>query len=86
MIAPGCGRGALPAGALLQIESGSFAALRPKSGKQGRLVDQWRAAHRNSSYMIVISRPYWLPFFSRGQTKVNWTALAAEEPWCGKTG
>ena len=51
---------------------------------QGRFVYEWKPKGKNASYMVVVSRPYWLSFFSSDPKKVSWIAIAAYESSCGK--
>ena len=51
---------------------------------QGRVIYEWKPRQKKVTYMVVVSRPYWLSFFSRDARKVAWTAIAAYEVGCRK--
>jgi hypothetical protein len=67
----------------LHIDLGSVSKLRETRKVQGRFVYHWKPSDRKASYMIVVSRPYWLSFYAQDSTKVAWVALAAFESSCG---
>jgi hypothetical protein len=50
---------------------------------QGHKVYEWKDANSSKSYMVVVSRPYWLSFYSRDPARVAWVAAAAYEASCG---
>jgi hypothetical protein len=37
---------------------------------------------KKESYMIVVSRPYWLSFYSKDTKKVAWVVVGAYESSC----
>jgi hypothetical protein len=49
---------------------------------QGRAVYAWQPKGKRETYMVVVSRPYWLSFYAEDETKVAWIVLAAYEA-CG---
>jgi hypothetical protein len=51
---------------------------------QGRIIYEWKPRRKKVTYMVVVSRPYWLSFYSRDERKVAWAAIAAYEAGCGK--
>ena len=51
---------------------------------QGRIIYEWKPRQMKVSYMIEVSRPFWLSFFSRDPKKVAWAAIAVYEMGCGK--
>ena len=44
---------------------------------QGRLVYQWKPNGQKKWYFVLVSRPYWLSFYSRDVNKVAWVVIAA---------
>ena len=44
---------------------------------QGRFVYQWKPDVETKWYFFVVSRPYWLSFYSRDNNKVAWVVVAA---------
>ena len=56
-----------------------------QTGKwQGRFVYEWRPGGKKVTYMVVVSRPYWLSYFAKDPKRVSWVVLAAYEAGCGR--
>jgi hypothetical protein len=70
--------------ALAKIESPGPLALKEKRRAQGRIVYEWKQPGQQETYMVVVSRPYWLSFYSKDAKKVAWVVVAAYESTCGK--
>lgn len=68
---------------VLQIDERSIQGMKQIRAAQGRLVYEWRPRKRRTSYVIVVSRPYWLSFYSADPRKVAWVAIADWESPCG---
>jgi hypothetical protein len=49
---------------------------------QGRMVYEWHPAGKPETYMVVVSRQYWLSFYAENERKVAWVVLAAYKA-CG---
>ena len=58
--------------------------LTVKKSTSYRRIYEVRVRGSASSYMIVISRPYWLSFYAADPSKVAWVVLAAFEMSCEK--
>lgn len=55
-----------------------------QTGKwQGRFVYEWRPRGKKVTYMVVVSRPYWLSYYAKDPKRVAWVVLAAYESSCG---
>jgi len=67
---------------LTKIDSASLTNMRLTHETQGRKVYEWKAAGKRETYMVVVSRPYWLSFHSHDPKRVAWTAIAAYESSC----
>jgi hypothetical protein len=67
---------------LLKIDEKSIIGMRQTRKAQGRFVYQWRPKSKKASYMIVVSRPYWLSFYAKDAKKVAWVVIAAYESSC----
>jgi hypothetical protein len=66
-------------------DSGSIAELTQKRKGRGRAVYEWKPAeNKQEAYMVVVSRPYWLSFYSRDPARVAWVVIAAYVSSCGK--
>ena len=50
---------------------------------QGRKGYEWKHSGKAATYMVVVSRPYWISFYSRDSKRVAWTVIAAYESSCG---
>lgn len=48
---------------------------------QGHIVYFWKAS-READYMVVVSRPYWLSFYSHDPHHVAWVVVAAYRSSC----
>jgi len=68
---------------LLKIDELSIHGIRQIRAAQGRLVYEWKPSKKHISYVIVVSRPYWLSFYSEDPKKVAWVVIAALELPCG---
>lgn len=66
---------------LAKIDKASLTGMRVTREAQGRKVYEWKAG-KTAAYMIVVSRPYWLSFYSNDQKRVAWVPLAAYESSC----
>lgn len=49
----------------------------------GRHVYTWQPRGDESTYMVVISRPYALSFYAQDSSKVSWIPIAAYKVGCG---
>jgi hypothetical protein len=67
---------------LLGLDSKSVRGIRETRRAQGRVVYRWRGT-KGASYMVVVSRPYWLSFYAKDPQKVAWVVAAAYESSCG---
>lgn len=56
--------------------------LRLSREAQGRMVYTWAPRSKDVSYMVVVSRPYWLSFYAHDANRVAWTAIAAYKSSC----
>ena len=69
---------------LLKIDEQSITGMIQTRKAQGRFVYQWSPKAKQASYMVVVSRPYWLSFYAKDTKKVAWVVIAAYESSCGK--
>ena len=49
---------------------------------RGRITYEWRIADKPETYMVVVSRPYWLSFYAEDEGKIAWVVIAAYKA-CG---
>lgn len=68
----------------LKVDRQSIQGLRETSQAQGRLIYVWTPAGKSASYMVEVSRPYWLSFYSRNPRRVAWVVLASYRTSCGE--
>jgi len=66
------------------VDQKSVIELREKHKAPGRFVYEWSPRKTRKAYMIVVSRPYWLSFYSKDSRKVACVVGAAYESSCGK--
>lgn len=57
--------------------------LKQTRQSQGRFIYEWRPAWKKQSYMIVVSRPYWMSSYAKDPKRVAWIVLGAYESFCG---
>lgn len=69
---------------LVNIDAKSITGLDEKRKAQGRIVYQWRPTRKAETYMVVVSRPYWLSFYAHDPKRVAWVVVAAYVSSCGK--
>lgn len=69
--------------ALINVNQSSI-ELRQTGKLQGRFIYQWRPRGKKVSYMVVVSRPYWLSYHAKDPKRVAWVVLAAYESGCGR--
>jgi hypothetical protein len=69
---------------LLQIDEASITGLKQTDKAQGRLAYEWRPGQKGVSYMVVVSRPYWLTFYSKDPKQTAWIVFAAYKSSCGE--
>lgn len=65
------------------IEQQSISGLRQTRKAQGRAVYVWSPKGNAETYMVVVSRPYWLSFYAHDPTHVAWMVAAAYLSSCG---
>lgn len=58
----------------------SLIRLRQTRRAQGRFVYEWR--RKKTTYMVVVSRPYWLSYYAKDPKRIAWIVLAAYEASC----
>jgi hypothetical protein len=68
----------------LKLEVDSIRGIKQTRAQQGRFVYEWKPDGKKLSYMMVVSRPYWLSFFASDPKKVAWIAVSAYETGCDK--
>lgn len=68
---------------LVEIDRALLKSVRLIREAQGRKVYEWRVAGGTETYMVVVSRPYWLSFYSHDPKRVAWAAVAAYKSSCG---
>jgi hypothetical protein len=70
--------------ALLQVDAGSITHFKRTHEAQGRVTYEWKGhGDTPNSYMVVVSKPYWLSFYAKDPNKVAWVVIAAYESSCG---
>lgn len=69
---------------LLKADPSSIREMRQTRKAQGRFVYEWHPSRKGVSFMIVVSRPYWLSFYSKDPSKVAWVVVGAYELSCGE--
>jgi hypothetical protein len=67
------------------VDESSITGLKQTRKAPGRLVYEWRTPSKKAeTYMVVVSRPYWLSFYARDPKRVAWVVTAAYLSSCGK--
>jgi hypothetical protein len=61
----------------LKVPADSIKTLKTLRTGQGRVVYEWNPTGKKTRYVIVVSRPYWVSFYSRDANKVAWAVVAA---------
>jgi hypothetical protein len=67
---------------LLNLDEASIAGLAETHRTQGQVVYEWHRRTKDTSYMIVVSRPYLLSLYAADVNKVAWVARATYEFSC----
>lgn len=67
---------------LLSVAEDSI-ELKQTRQSQGRFVYEWHPRGKQQSYMIVVSRPYWMSSYAKHPKRVAWVVLGAYESSCG---
>lgn len=60
----------------LQIDAGDISGFGEERSR-GRIVYQWHPADKPETYIVVVSRPYWLSFYVADKRKIAWVIVAA---------
>jgi hypothetical protein len=60
----------------LHIDESAIQGMVEKKS-QGRRVYEWRPTGKPETYMVVVSRPYWLSFYAEDENRVAWIVIAA---------
>jgi len=66
----------------VRIDMSSMKKFELTREAQGRRVYICGPTSKGTSYMVVVSRPYWLYFYAHDASRVAWTAIAAYELSC----
>jgi hypothetical protein len=64
---------------LTGVDKKSIQGIRRTSQSQGRFIYRWKNKETKTSYMVVVSRPYWLSFYAKDAKRVAWVAIATYE-------
>jgi hypothetical protein len=64
------------------VSDASLVTMKKTHDSQNHQVYEWKSRRNRKSYMIVISRPYWLSFYARDSHRIAWVAVAAYESSC----
>lgn len=67
---------------LLKLDAATLDDIRLIRETQGRKVYQWKPVGKPEAYMVVVSRQYWLSFYTHGTGRVAWAPLAVYESSC----
>jgi len=68
----------------VNIEAKAIMGLNQKRKAQGRIVYEWSPTGKAETYMVVVSRPYWLSFYAHDPQRVAWVVVAAYISSCDK--
>lgn len=66
---------------ILFVDQNSISLIQTKQGP-GRFIYRWQPKGKRKSYMVVVSRPYWLSFYAADAKRVAWTLIGAFEESC----
>lgn len=69
---------------LAKVDEASLETMKLTRKAEGREVYEWKPDGKPESFLIVISRPYWLSFYSRDPNRVAWVPIAAYRSSCGE--
>jgi hypothetical protein len=64
--------------AILKVDEKSITGLKVQKKTQGKVIYEWKPAHKKERYMLVVNRPYWLSYLSKNG-QVAWVLAAAYE-------
>lgn len=64
------------------VNMSSMKNLKLSKEEQGRKLYLYQPDSSRLSYMVVVSRPYWLSFYAHDANRVAWAATAAYESQC----
>lgn len=67
---------------LLSADAAVIRNLKQKSRTRGRIVYDWQRSGKGPKYMLVVSKPYWLTFYSRDAKRVAWILIEVYELQC----
>jgi hypothetical protein len=68
---------------LVNVDAASLSSLSLLHEAQGRKLYVWKPAGKSLTYTVVVSRPYWVSFYSHDPERVAWAPIAAYESSCG---
>ena len=69
--------------ALAKVDLALLTNMKLTRETQGRKIYEWKGPGNAGIFMVVVSRLYWLSFYSHHSKRVAWTAIAAYESSCG---
>ncbi len=64
------------------ISADSIKGIKLARQAQGRKIFEWRSSENKKRYLVVVSRPYWVSFYSHDRKQIAWVAIAAYESSC----
>jgi hypothetical protein len=66
---------------LLKRDAASITKMKERRRSEAKIIYDWHSIG-TTRYMVVVTRPYWLSFYSTKENKVAWVVAAAYEE-CG---
>lgn len=67
------------------IDAHPMSGLKETKRAQGRIIYEWSPDAGAETYMVVVSRPYWLSFYAHDPQRVAWVVVAAYLSSCDKS-
>jgi hypothetical protein len=68
----------------LRIDDATIKHMKQTQEGPGRFIYEWKSPGDNPSwYKLVVSRPYWLSFYSKDSKRVAWVVEVAYHASCG---
>ena len=64
------------------VEISSLDGMREEGKAQGRVIYKWHESKPRNTYIVVLSRPYWLTFFAKDPSRIAWIVIAAYKLPC----
>jgi hypothetical protein len=64
------------------VEVSALNGIREERKAPGRVLYKWRQKQKKTTYVVEVSRPYWVSFYAKDPARIAWIVIAAYKIPC----